>query len=185
MPGVVGVGVGKKGFRVFVYLYTNDQGKRPRTFPAEIQALSQKVIEGLGVEIFPLYALPPPPGFIVLRPGGIQERADTCPEDFAEQKDSHGWRFCVDPQNPPSLPPLWVPPIAGIPQEECLKILERRRGELSQLPGVHVLGLGLDGILVEADDPSVVPASVEGLPIKIEPRIPKSFTPGLSQEMGQ
>ena len=44
-----------------------------------------------------------PSGVIVLRPGGIQEQADSCPEEFIEQIQK-GERFCVDPQNPEPVP---------------------------------------------------------------------------------
>jgi hypothetical protein len=59
-----------------------------------------------------------------------------------------------------------VPPIAGIPYEEALKILERRREELEQLPGVGSVGMGDKGIVVETDNPAVVPKEIEGLPIE-------------------
>jgi hypothetical protein len=55
--------------------------------------------------------LPPPPGVIVLKPGKVRENMDSCPEKFEEIK-AYGWRFCVDPQNPEEIPPLYGPPIA-------------------------------------------------------------------------
>jgi len=45
-----------------------------------------------------------PSGVIVLRPGGRQEQADSCPEEFVEQIQK-GVRFCVDPEHPESIPP--------------------------------------------------------------------------------
>lgn len=55
--------------------------------------------------------LPPPSGVIVLKPGKVREQAEKCPEDFPEEVEGYGgWRFCVDPNNPQQVPPLWVPP---------------------------------------------------------------------------
>ena len=110
--------------------------------------------------------LSPPPGVIVLRPGGVREQANSCPEGFREVQGLNGWRFCIDPEHPEPIPPLEVPPIVGIPYEEALKILERHREELMKFPGVSSVGLGADGIRVETDNPSVLPREVEGLPIK-------------------
>lgn len=117
--------------------------------------------------------LPPPPGVIVLRPGGVKEQADSCPEGFKEHVSLGGWRFCVDPEHPEPIPPLMIPPIAGIPYEEALKILERHREELMKLPGVEAIGMSAEGIEVETNNPAVLPQEVEGLPIKpIPPKGP-------------
>src|SRR5438034_514936 len=124
----------------------------------------------------PPQLLPPPPGVIVLRPGGIREQADSCPEGFREAAGLNGWRFCIDPEHPEPMPPLEVPPIAGISYEEALKILERHREELMLLPGVDTVGLGADGIHVYTENPAVVPPEVEGLPIKpLPPMGPARF----------
>jgi hypothetical protein len=112
--------------------------------------------------------LPPSPGVMVLRPGGVREQADTCPEGFKEVV-VQDWRFCIDPKQPEPIPPLWEPPIAGISFEEALKILERHREELMRLPGVESVGMGTDGIHIHTDDPSVLPTDVEGVPIKPMP----------------
>jgi hypothetical protein len=111
--------------------------------------------------------LPPPDGVIVLKPGKVREQAEACPEGFEEVEGYGGWRFCVDPHNPEPIPPLWSPPIAGIPFEEAEKILARHQQALIRLSGVGGVGLGSEGIEVEADDPAAVPSNVEGLPIKI------------------
>jgi hypothetical protein len=116
----------------------------------------------------PVY-LPPPPGVIVLRPGGVREQAESCPEGFNEIVERGDWHFCVDPGHPETIPLMMVPPIAGIPYEECLAILERHREELHQIPGVQGTGLGAEGIVVETDNPALLPSEVEGLPIKAEP----------------
>lgn len=115
--------------------------------------------------------LPPPPGVIILRLGGVREQADSCPEGFQEYVSLGGWRFCLDPAHPEPIPPLMAPPIAGIPYEECLMILERHQAELMRLPGVNSVGLGEVGIHVFTDNPAVVPREVEGLPIKTFPRL--------------
>lgn len=105
----------------------------------------------------------------MLRPGGIRESADACPPDFPYEVDRFDWRFCVDPQNPETIPAIMTPPIAGIPFEEALAILERHQLALMQLPGVQSVGLGRDGIEVEIEDPSLVPDSLEGLPVHVLP----------------
>jgi len=113
--------------------------------------------------------LPPPSGVIVLKPGGVREQAKSCPPEYREKKVKGNWRFCVDPLHPEPIPPLMIPPMAGIPYEEALQILERHRAELLALPGVYVVGMGEKGIYVETDDPAVLPKEIEGLPLQIEP----------------
>jgi len=113
--------------------------------------------------------LPPPPGVIVLRPGGVREQADSCPQGFQEAAGLNNWRFCIDPAHPEPMPPLEVPPIAGIPYEEAEKILERHQRELMQMPGAEAVGLSAEGIKVETNNPAVVPQEVEGLPVKPVP----------------
>jgi hypothetical protein len=112
--------------------------------------------------------LSPPAGVVVLRPGRIKEQADTCPAGFKETVETAGWRFCVDPQHPEPIPPLWVPPVAGIPFEEVEAIFWRHREELMKIPGVSSVSLGIDGIYVDTDNPAAVPPSVEGVPIKAD-----------------
>jgi hypothetical protein len=113
--------------------------------------------------------LPPPPGVIVLKPGKVREQADVCPEGFEEVEGYGGWRFCVDPHNPEKIPPLWSPPIAGIPYEKVLEIHSRHVEELGKLPGVESAGLGADGIHVYTSNPDIVPKEIEGVPVKIFP----------------
>src|SRR6266571_9004071 len=74
-------------------------------------------------------------------------KAGGLPISFNEDV-SHGWRFCFDPKHPEPIPPLMAPPIAGIPYEEALAILERHREELMRLPGVQSVGMGNGGIVV-------------------------------------
>lgn len=168
VPGVYIVGVGEKGILVGVFVHTTAQGEKPATLPPALQALPA-TIEGLPVEVRPLYVLPPPPGVIVLKPGGIREQADACPPAFQELF-LYGWRFCVDRNAPEPIPTAMTePPIAGIPYEEALKILERHQEELSQLPGVTAVGMGSEGITVETTNPSAVPSAVDGVPVKVRP----------------
>ncbi len=112
---------------------------------------------------------PPPPGVIVLRPGKVREQASACPQEFKEVEGYGGWRFCIDPNKPEEIPPLWSPPINGVPYEKVLEIHRRHMEELTKIPGVHGVGLGADGIHVTTDNPAVVPKEIEGVPIKIEP----------------
>lgn len=114
--------------------------------------------------------LPPPSGVIVLRPNKVRDHADSCPDQFREVEESNGWRFCLAPGTTEiDIPPLWVPPIAGVPYEEALEIHYRHVDELSKLPGVTGVGLHKDGIHVATTNPAVVPSHVEGLPITVEP----------------
>jgi hypothetical protein len=111
--------------------------------------------------------LPAPSGVTILRPGGGREQAASCPSEYKEQKARGGWRFCVDPRQPEPIPSIMFPPIAGIPYEEAQKIVERHRAELMALPGVSLMGLGERGIVVETTNPSVVPKTIEGLPVEV------------------
>lgn len=118
--------------------------------------------------------LSPPLGVIVLHPGGVREQADSCPTGF-EEKAAAGWRFCVDSKNPEEIPPLMIPPVAGIPYETVKEITARHTAELLKLPGVTTIMLGADGIIVETDNPSIVPQSVEGVPVKTQPSQKRRF----------
>ena len=109
--------------------------------------------------------VPPPPGVVVLYPGGEREEREDCPEGFRETSGAYGWRFCVDKVRPEAIPPLWAPPIAGIPYEEGLEILKRYKATLMQLPGVTSVGFGHGGIRVHTDQPALAPSEVEGLPV--------------------
>jgi len=113
--------------------------------------------------------LPPPPGVIVLKPGKVREQAEACPQGFEEVEGFGGWRFCVDRQNPEPIPPLWSPPINGIPFEEVLAIHNRHALEFMQLPGVESVGLRDDGIHIVTSRPELIPKAVEGVPIIVRP----------------
>lgn len=102
---------------------------------------------------------------MVLLPNKMRKQAMTCPSDFVETKGENNWRFCVDPKNPEPIPPLWAPPIAGIPYEEALEIHNRHVEKLSKLPGVESVGLGVNGINIRTTNPSILPSKVEGLAI--------------------
>jgi len=62
---------------------------------------------------------------------------------------------------------ITVPP--GIPLTEAFEVLKRHQDTLMQLPGVTSVGMGIDGIIVETDNPAVLPVEVEGVPIKPVP----------------
>jgi hypothetical protein len=73
------------------------------------------------------------------------------------------------PSEPPATPKF--PPIAGLPLQEALAILKRHGEELINLPGADGVALDSDGILVYTDNPAIVPAQVEGLPVKTQPAL--------------
>lgn len=158
----------KSGIFVGVRIHTNAQGEKPTTFPPEIQAIPTE-IEGFPVFIEPVYILPPPPGVTILKPGGTREQAESCPAEYQET-ESRGWRFCVHREHPEPIPAIMAPPIAGIPYVTAMEIMERHRQELMALPGVGAVGMSANGIYIEADDPTVLPAHVEGLPFDVHPR---------------
>lgn len=137
---------------------------RPEGVPTEVERVPVKTQNP--------NKLPPPPGVIVLQPGGVVERRedlDACPEGF-EEHTRYRWRFCQPTDgNPEPFPPLMNRPIAGIPFEEALKIYEHHKDWLFALPGVTSVGLAGDGIEVTTDQPALVPGDVDGLPIKTEP----------------
>jgi hypothetical protein len=158
----------KSGIFVGVRIHTNAQGEKPTTFPPEIQAIPTE-IEGFPVFIEPVYILPPPPGVTILKPGGGREQGGSCPAEY-EETESRGWRFCVHREHPEPIPAIMAPPIAGIPYETAMEIMERHRQELMALPGVGAVGMSANGISIEADDPTVLPAHVEGVPLDVRPR---------------
>jgi len=168
-PGVTGIVPlsGEGVIAIEAVVFTDANGVKPASLPPEIAALP-KEIEGFPVQLNIVYSLPPPPGVIILKPGGVRQQAEACPEGYLETK-ARGWRFCLDRAHPEPIPPLWVPPIAGIPYEEALKILERHRSELLALPGVHAVGMGGTGIFIRADKSAILPESVEGLPFEVHP----------------
>ena len=166
VPNVYIVAVGGKGILVGAYVYADSQGRKPTTLPTALQALPA-AIEGIPVDIHPLYLMRPPDGFIVLKPGKVREQAESCPKGFKIVDGYGGWRFCVDRKNPEKIPDLWSLPIAGIPYETVQEIHKRHKEDLLRLPGVEEVSLGVDGIYVSTKQPEVVPPEVEGVPIII------------------
>jgi hypothetical protein len=115
----------------------------------------------------PSRLLPPPSGVIVLRPGGVREAMQHCPADFTE-KVVFEWRFCLDPHDPhpPAIPPLWLPPVAGVPFEKALEIWKRHATEIWRISGVAGVVLIANGIVVEAANLDIaIPRNVEGIPV--------------------
>jgi hypothetical protein len=163
IPGVQGIGLSLSGFVVEVDhsevevphhieglpVTTSDSGWRsPSTSPR-------------------LRLLPPPSGVIVLRSGDVRELAQQCPASFVE-KEVNKWRFCLDPHDshPPDIPPLWLPPVAGIPFAEALEIWKRHATEKMRVSGVAGVVLIANGIVVEAANLDIaIPRNVEGIPI--------------------
>src|SRR5262249_12388753 len=113
---------------VEVFAYTNEKGEKPATLPPEILALPT-TIEGLTLWVHVQYSLPPPPGVLVLRPGGVLEQGESCPPGYYETKE-RGWRLCNNRNNPETIPPIMFLPIARIPYEEAFKIMKRHQAEL-------------------------------------------------------
>ena len=169
VPGVYYVGVGYGGILIGVFIHTHDQTAKAESSSPAIEALPAE-IEGLPLKVKPVYILPPPPGVIVVHPDGIREEADECPAGFQEYINL-SWRFCLGPGVSTVPTDIMEPPIAGIPHEECLQILERHREFLEQLPGMESVGMGAGGISVYTSNPDVVPAEVEGLPIITKPAL--------------
>lgn len=69
-------------------------------------------------------------------------------------------------------------PIAGIPEEEALKIYERQAETLRQLPGAVSVSFMAEGLVVETANPSALPAVVEGLPVFAIPPVDPRAAPG-------
>jgi hypothetical protein len=61
--------------------------------------------------------------------------------------------------------PTMGEPINGVPYTQVIEILERNRARLMQIRGVQGIGVGGDGIVVYADYPEVLPATLEGIPV--------------------
>ncbi|MBM4257439.1 MAG: hypothetical protein FJ147_16285 [Deltaproteobacteria bacterium] len=137
--------------------------------------LVPKEVEGIPVKVDIIQVLPPPPGVIVLKPGGIREPlkdATSCPSGFEEHR-RYRWRFC-QPTNDFQPFPLDImrpphPPIAGIPYEKAQDIIQRHFEFFRNLPGIRGFTLRKDGIAVESTQPELVPKEVEGLPVYLEP----------------
>lgn len=66
----------------------------------------------------------------------------------------------------PTLTSSTTPPIAGVPYEKAVAVLQNRLGELKQIPGVQDAGLGEDGIYVYAEEWASLPLALDGLPVK-------------------
>lgn len=167
IPGVLGMMPLEDKINVHAVVFTDAKGNRPAALPQPLAALP-KEIEGVPVALILEYALPPPPGVTIVKPGGVYVQADACPPGYIETTDK-GWRFCLDFKRPEAIPPLMALPIAGIPYAEAFEILNRHREELQALPGVGAVGMGAKGIYLEAKDPAVIPKEVEGLPIDVHP----------------
>lgn len=112
--------------------------------------------------------LPPPPGVIVLWPEGPdpQPTLSHCPPGYIELQ-KYRWRFCNSPAIPQPIPTgLMTPPIAGIPYMRAEAIFQRQ--DFVELPGVQSVGLGAGGIVVQTSEPTLVPSTFEGLPVRTE-----------------
>ena len=138
---------------------------QPETVPTEIDGIP------ISTEAPPPH-LPAPPGVIVLGPNDKREhRPDLqeCPAGYREH-EKYRWRFC-NPRDKPQVIPtdMMTPPIAGIPYEEAKAIHNRHKKELIQLPGATSVGLTAEGIVVETDQPGLVPSTLEGLPVQTKP----------------
>jgi len=190
IPGVYAVRGGVNRVMVSVFVHTDERGDKPATLPLALQAVPT-TIEGLPVEILPVYILPPPPGVVVVQPFPPDPRteacppasvqtwnldhlechaiAETCPDGF-EETMNYDWRFCIkDPNISWGKPDVMTPPIAGIPFAQAQAILARHQAELGQIPGLTGFGVGAEGIEVETDHPEAVPSAVEGVPVVVKP----------------
>lgn len=189
IPGVYAVTTGADRVIVHAIVHTDERGNKPATLPPALQAVPT-ILEGVPVEIEPLYLLPPPAGVVVLQPfpsdpqtqacppqsvpawntGHVEcfALAESCPEGF-EETIENDWRFCLNPNIFSPIPNVMIPPIAEIPYAQAEAIRERHSMELMQLPGVRSVGVGAEGIVVGTNHPEALPASIEGLPVIAEP----------------
>jgi len=191
IPGAYGVTEAADRVIIWAMVYTDEQGNKPATLPPALQAVPT-TLEGVFVEIDPVYSLPPPPGVVVLSPlppdpqtkkcptGEVRAwqrdhfecyaLAETCPDGFQETSSFiFGWRFCQDPRQFVLIPDVMKPPIAGVPYDQAQAVLVRHQAELSRLPGVDRLSLGEEGIVVTTKHLEAVPATIEGVPVIGEP----------------
>jgi hypothetical protein len=165
LPRVQGVGLALDGIVIEL-----DHGEVE--VPESIEGVHVTIRSGSfnpsGIYPAPRY-LAPPAGVLVLRPGGVREAAERCPADFEEQV-RYQWRFCLDMResHPSDIPPLWRPPIAGIPFAEALEIWKRHAAEFMRIAGVKGVILIANGIVVEEGNLAIpVPRSVEGIPVGV------------------
>jgi hypothetical protein len=198
VPGVYSVDGAGDHILLGVLIHTDPHGEKPFTLPPPLQALPP-TLEGVPVEILPLYILPPPAGVVVVQPfppetttescpgdavrGWLEDHfacyavADVCPEGYREERN-FDWRYCVNPDVFAAIPNLISPPVAGIPWAQVEATLARHQTELLQLPGVTSAGLGKEGIVVETANPTVVPRSIEGVPVSVHLPVPGQFLVG-------
>jgi hypothetical protein len=191
IPGVSSVVAGDNQVIVNVLVHTDERGEKPTTLPSALQAVP-KMLEGLPVEIWPMYILPPPPGVIVVQPFPPDPQTEacppesvqtwnldhlecfaiteTCPDGFQETM-SYDWRFCMNPSISSTILHPMSLPIAGIPFAQVQAILARHQAELGQVPGLTGVGLGAEGIEVETDHPEAVPSTIEGVPVIVKPPV--------------
>jgi len=169
MPGVYEVGLGEDGILLAIYVHSNSRTIDPQALQKAVAALPVTV-EGIPTKILPLAILPPPPGVVILRADGTGTQADSCPEGFREMK-KFSWQLCIDPGFRDAIPALMEPPLAGLPFEQVEQIYERHQEELRKLPGVDAVGLEAEGIHVYTDKPELVPKEIEGVPVKVSPRL--------------
>jgi hypothetical protein len=149
IPSVYAVRGGVNRVMVSVFVHTDERGDKPATLPLALQAVPT-TIEGLPVEIQPVYILPPPPGVVVVQPfppdpqteacppASVQTWnldhlecfaiAETCPDGFQETT-RFDWRFCMNPGISSTIKNPMNPPIAGIPFAQAQAILARHQAE--------------------------------------------------------
>jgi hypothetical protein len=164
IPSVQGIGLSLDGLVVELDSFGVE-------VPQSVEWLRVTIRSGGNILSTPLQTkfLPPPSEVIVLRPGGGREVAQQCPADLAEQ-EVQGWRFCLDPHAPntPTIPPLWRPPIVGIPYDEAFRIWKRHAAELMRISSVAGVILSASGIIVEVENLDItIPHNVEGIPVNL------------------
>jgi hypothetical protein len=80
IPGVYAVRGGVNRVIVSVFVHTDERGDKPATLPPALQAIPT-TIEGLLVQIQPVYILPPPPGVVVVQPFPPDPQTEACPPE--------------------------------------------------------------------------------------------------------
>ncbi len=96
-----------------------------------------------------------------------QESADSDGTDQDTQDTEASDTNQPTTETPASAESSQNPPIAGIPYAKAVEIFESQN--LISLDGVWDVRLGVEGLVVRTTQPALIPAALEGLPVRAEP----------------